>query len=124
MTRARMDLDHALAGRAVGAGARLHEGVTVTGAIQDGSSRVTGVTATDGSEGLRVRFEMTTARTNKPTAPRITVFFFGIVSFRFCLFLPGFFSGSSSASVDRYAPSLTPRNFLQEYRVSTPGSGF
>ena len=33
MTRARMDLDHALAKRAVEAGARLYEGVTVTGAL-------------------------------------------------------------------------------------------
>jgi len=48
MTRARVDLDHALARRAVEAGARLYEGVTVTGAIQDGSGRVIGVTAKSG----------------------------------------------------------------------------
>ena len=48
MTRARMDLDHALAQRAVEAGARLYEGVTVVGAIQDGSGRVVGVTAKSG----------------------------------------------------------------------------
>ena len=48
MTRARTDLDHALARRAQEAGARLYEGVTVTGAIQDGSGRVTGVTAKSG----------------------------------------------------------------------------
>ena len=48
MTRARMDLDHALAKRAVEAGARLYEGVTVTGALQDGSGRVVGVTAKSG----------------------------------------------------------------------------
>ncbi len=48
MARARTDLDHALAKRAVEAGARLYEGVTVTGAIQDGSGRVVGVTAKAG----------------------------------------------------------------------------
>lgn len=48
MTRARMDLDHALAQRAVEAGARLYEGVTVVGAIQDGSGRVVGVRAKSG----------------------------------------------------------------------------
>ncbi len=45
MTRARKDLDHALIRRAVDAGARLVEGATVTGAIQDGTGRVVGVTA-------------------------------------------------------------------------------
>lgn len=45
MTRARKELDHALISRAVDAGARLVEGATVTGAIQDPTGRVTGVTA-------------------------------------------------------------------------------
>lgn len=45
MTRARKDLDHALITRAVRAGARLIEGASVTGAIQDPTGRVTGVTA-------------------------------------------------------------------------------
>ncbi|WP_022868541.1 geranylgeranyl reductase family protein [Schaalia vaccimaxillae] len=48
MTRARMDLDHALAQRAVEAGARLYEGVTVTGALTDASGRVIGVEAKTG----------------------------------------------------------------------------
>ena len=48
MTRARVDLDHALARRAIEAGARLYEGVTVVGAIQDGSGRVVGVQAKSG----------------------------------------------------------------------------
>lgn len=45
LTRARMSLDHELITRAVEAGARLVEGATVTGAIQDGTGRVVGVTA-------------------------------------------------------------------------------
>lgn len=48
MARARTDLDHALVKRAVHAGARLHEGVTVTGALQDASGRVVGVRARTG----------------------------------------------------------------------------
>ena len=57
--------------------------------------RVTGVTATAGSGGLRVRLETTIYRTNSPTAPRMNVFFFSIVNFRFCFFFSGFFSGFS-----------------------------
>ena len=58
MTRARMDLDQALAKRAVEAGARLYEGVTVTGAIQDGSGRVVGVTAKAGRGKSAATFEV------------------------------------------------------------------
>ena len=58
MTRARMDLDHALAKRAVEAGARLYEGVTVTGALQDGSGRVVGVTAKSGRGKNATTFEV------------------------------------------------------------------
>lgn len=45
MTRARLHLDQALIARAVAAGARLVEGATVTGALQDASGRVVGVSA-------------------------------------------------------------------------------
>ncbi|WP_026459967.1 geranylgeranyl reductase family protein [Schaalia suimastitidis] len=48
MARARTDLDHALVQRAEEAGARLGLGYTVTGAIQDATGRVTGVTARHG----------------------------------------------------------------------------
>ena len=48
MTRARMDLDHALVQRAQSAGARLEEELTVTEAIQDSSHRVCGVRARRG----------------------------------------------------------------------------
>ena len=58
MTRARMDLDHALAQRAVEAGARLYEGVTVVGAIQDGSGRVVGVQAKSGRGKNATTFEV------------------------------------------------------------------
>ena len=58
MTRARMDLDHALAKRAVEAGARLYEGVTVTGALQDGSGRVVGVAAKAGRGKNATTFEV------------------------------------------------------------------
>ena len=58
MARARTDLDHALAKRAVEAGARLYEGVTVTGAIQDGSGRVVGVTAKAGRGKSAATFEV------------------------------------------------------------------
>ena len=58
MTRARMDLDHALAQRAVEAGARLYEGVTVVGAIQDGSGRVVGVQAKSGRGKSATTFEV------------------------------------------------------------------
>ena len=63
MTRARMDLDHALAKRAVEAGARLYEGVTVTGALQDGSGRVVGVTAKSGRGKNATTFEVRAAIT-------------------------------------------------------------
>lgn len=49
MCRARMDLDHALVLRAQSAGARLMEGITVTGALQNSAGRVIGVTARQGS---------------------------------------------------------------------------
>ena len=45
MTRQRARLDHDLVLRAVGAGARLLEGHTVTGAITDANGRIIGVTA-------------------------------------------------------------------------------
>lgn len=45
MTRARQTLDHELITRAVEAGARLVEGANVTGALQDATGRVVGVTA-------------------------------------------------------------------------------
>lgn len=45
MTRQRARLDHDLVLRAVGAGARLLEGHTVTGAVTDANGRITGVTA-------------------------------------------------------------------------------
>ncbi|MDC4233542.1 geranylgeranyl reductase family protein [Actinomyces sp. B33] len=48
LTRARASLDETLARRAQAAGARLHEGVTVTGALTDASGRVTGVVARRG----------------------------------------------------------------------------
>lgn len=48
MTRARTRLDHDLVLRAVGAGARLYEGCTVTGPLTDGNGRVVGVTARTG----------------------------------------------------------------------------
>ncbi|WP_076466059.1 geranylgeranyl reductase family protein [Actinomyces mediterranea] len=46
LTRARMRLDHELITHAVAAGARLIENANVTGAIQDSTGRVIGVTAT------------------------------------------------------------------------------
>ena len=48
MTRARTQLDHELITRARQAGARLIEGATVTGAIQDATGRVLGVNARTG----------------------------------------------------------------------------
>ena len=45
MTRARTELDHALITRATEAGARLVEGASVTGALQDATGRLTGITA-------------------------------------------------------------------------------
>ncbi len=48
MTRARMDLDHALVTRAQEAGATLIEGVTVEGALQDVTGRVIGVACRKG----------------------------------------------------------------------------
>lgn len=48
LTRARMRLDHELITHAVAAGARLIEGANVTGAVQDSTGRVIGVTATIG----------------------------------------------------------------------------
>lgn len=54
MTRARTRLDHDLILRAVAAGAHLHEGRTVTGALTDANGRVNGVTARSGrGEGAR-----------------------------------------------------------------------
>lgn len=54
MTRARNTLDHELITRAVDAGARLVEGATVTGALQDPSGRVIGVIAKIG-KGAKAR---------------------------------------------------------------------
>ena len=48
MTRARMELDHALVQRAQSAGARLEEELTVTEVIQDSAHRVCGVRARRG----------------------------------------------------------------------------
>lgn len=48
LTRARTRLDHDLILRAVSAGARLHEGYVVTGALTDANGRVIGVTARTG----------------------------------------------------------------------------
>ncbi|MCD4557300.1 geranylgeranyl reductase family protein [Schaalia sp. lx-100] len=48
MARRRMDLDHALVQRAREAGARVNENVTVTGALQDSTGRVIGITTRSG----------------------------------------------------------------------------
>ncbi|QWW19875.1 geranylgeranyl reductase family protein [Schaalia sp. 19OD2882] len=58
MARSRMDLDHALVERAVRSGARLHEGVSVTAALQDASGRVVGVRARTGKGKDQVETEV------------------------------------------------------------------
>jgi geranylgeranyl reductase family protein len=56
LVRTRLDFDQLLAGHARKAGARLLEGVTVTGPVlDDRTGRITGVTAQDGSDGRRER---------------------------------------------------------------------
>jgi geranylgeranyl reductase family protein len=51
LIRTRRELDHLLARHAAAAGARVHEGVTVTGPLLDDAGRVAGVHATVGEEG-------------------------------------------------------------------------
>jgi menaquinone-9 beta-reductase len=51
LVRSRASLDETLARRAQAAGAKLHEGVTVTGPLLDDEGRIVGVTARAGAEG-------------------------------------------------------------------------
>ena len=52
LTRTRLDFDQILAGAAVGRGARLQTGTTVTGPVYDGNGRVIGVAATRDKEAV------------------------------------------------------------------------
>ena len=52
LVRSRSSLDETLARRAQAAGAKLHEGVTVTGPVLDDEGRIVGVTARGGPAGL------------------------------------------------------------------------